>query len=65
MNEYKRNILDAGKTLLHAGLTVETWGNLSVCDRAAGRVYITPSGRDYDTCVEDDIVCMDLDGKIL
>lgn len=65
MNEYKRNILDAGKTLLHAGLTVETWGNLSVCDRAAGRVYITPSGMDYDVCVEDDIVCMDLDGKIL
>ena len=57
-------IVDAGKKLIREGFTVETWGNISVRDDG-GRVYITPSGMDYETCTIDDVVVMDLDGNIL
>lgn len=57
-------IVNAGKKLIREGFTVETWGNISIKDDA-GRVYITPSGMDYETSTEDDIVVMDLDGSIL
>lgn len=63
MNE-KQLIIASGKKLLHEGFTVETWGNLSVRG-ADGLVYITPSGMDYDTCTEDDVVVMTLDGAVV
>lgn len=56
-------LIESGKKLLHGGFTVETWGNISVRGND-GLVYITPSGMDYDTCTEDDIVAMTLDGAI-
>ena len=61
---YRKTILEAGKTLLHSGLTVETWGNLSQRDPETGLVYITPSGMDYETCTEADIVCLHPDGSV-
>ena len=57
-------IVDAGKKLICEGFTVETWGNISIRDED-GRVYITPSGMDYETCTVDDVVVMDLKGNIL
>ena len=54
MNE-KTLLIQSGKKLLHEGFTVETWGNISLRG-ADGLVYITPSGMDYDTCTEDDVV---------
>lgn len=43
-----------------AGLFAGTSGNLSVCDRAAGTVYITPSGLRYEAMAARDIVAVDL-----
>lgn len=63
MNE-KTLLIESGKKLLHEGFTVETWGNISVRGED-GLVYITPSGMDYDTCTEDDIVVMTLDGTVV
>ena len=63
MNE-KTLLIESGKKLLHEGFTVETWGNISVRGDD-GLVYITPSGMDYDTCTEDDIVVMTLDGTVV
>ena len=60
---YKRFLIDACLRMIGAGLTVETWGNISVRDPETGYVYLTPSGMPYDTIVEDDIVVMDLDGN--
>lgn len=57
-------LVEAGKKLIGEGFTVETWGNISIKDED-GRVYITPSGMDYDTCTVDDIVVMSLDKEIL
>lgn len=62
---YKKLIVDAGVKMLSSGLTVETWGNISCCDRDLGTVYITPSGMDYNTLTEDDIITVDLTGKII
>lgn len=57
-------IVEAGKKLINEGFTVETWGNISARDDE-GKVYITPSGMDYAVCTADDIVVMDINGKIL
>lgn len=60
---YKRFLIDACLRMIGSGLTVETWGNISVRDPETGYVYLTPSGMPYDTLVEDDIVVMDIDGN--
>ena len=51
---YKAFLIEAGKRMLHSGLTVETWGNISVRDPETGLIYLTPSGMPYDTLIEDD-----------
>ena len=53
---YKKLIVDSGKRMAGSGLTVETWGNISVRDSETGLVYLTPSAMLYDTIVEDDVV---------
>ena len=60
---YKRFLIDACLRMIISGLTVETWGNISVRDPETGYVYLTPSGMPYDTLVDDDIVVMDVDGN--
>lgn len=60
---YKAFLIEAGKRMLHSGLTVETWGNISVRDPETGLIYLTPSGMPYDTLAEDDIVVMDVEGN--
>lgn len=42
-----------------------TSGNLSYYDRAAGRMYITPSSYPYDRMTEADVMVIDLDGNVL
>ncbi len=59
----KALLIEAGKKMLHSGLTVETWGNISVRDPETGLVYLTPSGMPYETLTEEDIVVMDIDGN--
>ena len=63
--DYKQLIVDSGVRMYSAGLTVETWGNISYCDRETGRVYITPSGMDYCKLTTDDIVVVDLQGNVV
>lgn len=63
--QYKKLIVESGLRMLHSGLTVETWGNISVRDPKTGYVYLTPSGMDYSTIVEDDVVVCDLAGKVV
>lgn len=61
---FRTDLVEAGKRMLHSGLTVETWGNLSLRDPSSGLVYLTPSAMPYDTLTEDDIVVMRLDGTV-
>ena len=59
---YKELVRASGVRMIDSGLTVYTWGNISYCDRAAGLVYITPSGMDYHTLADDDICVYTLSG---
>ena len=59
---YKEYLVKSGKQMLQKGLTVETWGNLSVRAPESGLVYLTPSAMPYDTLTEQDIVVMRTDG---
>lgn len=63
--DYRAEVIRAGVRMKRSGLTVETWGNISLCDRESGRVYITPSGMDYDAILPEDIVVTGLDGGVL
>ncbi|MDY0289063.1 MAG: class II aldolase/adducin family protein [Sphaerochaeta sp.] len=44
---FKQLIVDTGLEMLSTGLTVGTWGNISVRDPESGYMYISPSGMDY------------------
>jgi len=46
--------------MLEEGLTVGTWGNISIRDAETGLVYISPSGMDYREIKTSDIVVLDL-----
>lgn len=63
--ELKGVVREAGIRMADSGLTISTWGNISVCDREAGLFYVTPSGMDYHALVDDDIVVLDLDGTVV
>jgi L-ribulose-5-phosphate 4-epimerase len=47
------------------GLVVMTWGNASAIDRARGVVAIKPSGVAYDGMTSQDIVIVDLAGRVV
>lgn len=61
----KEEIVRAGVRMLESGLTVGTWGNISICDRDNNRVYLTPSGMPYNTLTIDDIPVVDMSGNVV
>lgn len=61
----KAEVLNANKQLPQSGLVTNTWGNVSGIDRQRRVVAIKPSGVDYMSITVDDIVLIDLDGKII
>lgn len=62
---YKKLIVDSGVRLEQSGLTVETWGNISVRDPETGLVYLTPSAMKYTGIQESDVVVCSLNGTIV
>ena len=65
MKELKEQVLEANLELVRQGLVIYTWGNASAIDRQRGLVAIKPSGVRYDSLKVDDIVVLDLDGKVV
>ena len=63
--DYKEYLVECGKKMLHSGLTVETWGNISVRNPENGLYYLTPSGMPYDIIRTEDIVVMNRDMEIV
>lgn len=61
---YKQMIIEAGIEMEKKDLTVETWGNISLCDEN-GKIYLTPSGMPYNTLKEEDVCVLDMNGNIL
>lgn len=61
----KTEVLQANQALVKYGLVTMTWGNVSGIDREDNLVVIKPSGIDYEKLTIDDLVTIDLDGKVL
>ncbi|BEM24268.1 MULTISPECIES: L-ribulose-5-phosphate 4-epimerase [Serratia] len=64
LNELKRQVLAANLSLPAYGLVTFTWGNVSAIDRQSGLVVIKPSGIAYEVMTLEDLVVVDLEGKV-
>ena len=65
LEHLKEQVCKANLELPRYGLVTFTWGNVSAIDRASGLVVIKPSGVEYDEMTADDMVVVDLDGKVV
>ena len=65
LEDLKLAVLDANLLLPEYDLVTFTWGNVSAIDRESGLVVIKPSGVEYDEMSADDMVVVDLDGKVV
>ena len=65
LEELKKKVCQANLDLVKHGLVIFTWGNVSAIDRASGLVVIKPSGVSYDNMKPEDMVVVDLDGKVV
>ncbi len=65
LESLKQQALEANLLLPKFGLVLFTWGNVSGIDRMSGLVAIKPSGVRYETMTVEDIVIVDLDGKVV
>ena len=61
----KQEVLEANLLLPKYGLITFTWGNVSGIDRESGLVVIKPSGVSYDGMTAEDMVVVDLQGKVV
>lgn len=61
----KKQVLEANLLLPKYNLVTFTWGNVSGIDREKGLVVIKPSGVNYDDLKAEDMVVVDLDGRVV
>ena len=61
----KEKVLKANLDLVKNKLVLFTWGNVSQIYRATGLVVIKPSGVGYDEMKAEDMVVVDLNGKVV
>ena len=65
LEELKQKILEANLDLPKHGLVTFTWGNASGIDRTSGLVVIKPSGVSYEHMTAEDMVVVDLSGRVV
>ena len=65
LRELKQAVLEANLALPKHGLVTFTWGNVSGISRKDGLVVIKPSGVPYERLTADDMVVVDLDGRVV
>jgi L-fuculose-phosphate aldolase len=63
--EFKQMIVDGGNEMVARGLTVGTWGNLSIRDPETGLIYVKPSAMKYESITVDDIVVFNREYEIV
>lgn len=61
----KKTVYEANMLLPAHHLITFTWGNVSQIDRESGLVVIKPSGVEYDAMKPEDMVVVDLTGKVV
>ena len=65
LEELKQQVYEANMRLPELGLVTFTWGNVSGIDRDAGLFVIKPSGVAYEKLMPEDMVVVDLQGKVV
>lgn len=65
LSDLKREVCAANRALETSGLVRLTWGNVSGIDRGVGLWCIKPSGVPYARLTPDDLVVLDLEGRIV
>ncbi len=63
--ELKEFVWTANLELTRAGLVILTFGNVSGLDRKRGILAIKPSGMPYDEMKVEDMVLVDLEGRVV
>jgi L-fuculose-phosphate aldolase len=61
----RQAIVKFGQKMISSQLVTGAGGNLSIFDRASGRVAISPSGIEYFDLQPEDVVITDLDGQVI
>jgi L-ribulose-5-phosphate 4-epimerase len=65
LQSLREEVLEANLELVRRGLVLYTFGNASGIAREEGLVVIKPSGVPYETMKPEDLVIVNLDGKII
>ncbi len=65
LEELKKTVCEANLLLPKYGLVTFTWGNVSGIDRETGLVTIKPSGVPYEGMTPEDMVLVDLSGRVV
>ena len=65
LEELKENVCKANLLLPKHGLVTFTWGNVSGIDRQKGLAVIKPSGLSYEAMGPEDMVVVDMEGRIV
>jgi L-ribulose-5-phosphate 4-epimerase len=65
LKDLKSAVYEVNMALKEQGLVIMTWGNASGIDRERGLVVIKPSGVAYDMMQPEDMVVVDMEGKIV
>ena len=65
LEQLKESVCQANLDLVHHGLVLFTWGNVSALDKASGLVVIKPSGVSYDEMRPEHMVVVSLDGTVV
>ena len=65
LEELKGKVLNANLSLVKYNLVTLTWGNVSGIDREQGLIVIKPSGVEYEKLKIDDMIVVNMEGKIV
>jgi len=65
IDDMRERVFQANLDLVKHKLVTLTWGNVSEIERDKGLIVIKPSGVDYDKMKLDDMVVIDMDGRVV
>ena len=65
LQKEREDVVKYCRKMITAGLTKGTGGNISILNRQSRLMAVSPSGIDYFEIEVDDVVVMDLEGKIV
>lgn len=65
LEELKKQVYEANLLLPKYNMVTFTWGNVSGIDRENGLIVIKPSGVEYEQMQPEDMVVLDMDGKVV